>query len=47
MFSFFATTQVVPEPKKESNTKSFGLELAKINLAINFSGFCVGYRFSC
>src|SRR3989338_11972 len=40
--SFLATTDVVPEPKNGSKTTSFGLELAKITFATNFSGFCVG-----
>ena len=43
LFNFFATTDVVPEPKNGSNTISPSLDDAKINLAINFSGFWVGW----
>jgi len=41
--SFLATTEVVPDPKKGSRITSPGFELARINLAISFSGFCVGW----
>ena len=41
--SFLAVTAVVPEPKKGSKTMSPRLELAKINLAMSFSGFWVGW----
>src|SRR3989338_5601050 len=41
--SFLATTEVVPEPRNGSKITSFGFELAKIALATNFSGFCVGW----
>ena len=41
--SFFATTEVAPEPRNGSSTISPGFELAKITLARSFSGFCVGW----
>lgn len=40
--SFFAATEVVPEPEKGSSTTSCSFVLARIILASSFSGFCVG-----
>ena len=40
--SFFATTEVVPEPRKGSKTTASADVLARMTFASSFSGFCVG-----
>ena len=41
-FAARAGADVVPEPKNGSSTTASGSVLARISLAISFSGFCVG-----